>query len=38
LLVYAGPDEFRRTMLDFVAYYNHSRYHQAIRKRHRQDR
>jgi len=30
LLVYASPDELRRTMRDFIAYYNHRRYHEAI--------
>jgi transposase InsO family protein len=29
LLVYS-PDELRRTMQDFIAYYNHRRYHEAI--------
>ena len=28
--VYSGPDELRRTMRDFIAYYNHRRYHEAI--------
>jgi len=30
LLVYTSPDELRRTMQDFIAYYNHRRYHEAI--------
>jgi putative transposase len=30
LLVYTGPDELRRTMQEFVDYYNHRRYHEAI--------
>jgi len=30
LLVYTSPDELRRTMRDFIAYYNHRRYHEAI--------
>lgn len=30
LLVYTSPDELRRTMLDFIVYYNHRRYHEAI--------
>ncbi len=30
LLVYTSPDELRRTMQDFIEYYNHRRYHEAI--------
>jgi len=30
LLVYTSPDELRRTMQDFIDYYNHRRYHEAI--------
>jgi RNA-directed DNA polymerase len=30
LLVYTSPDEPPRTMQDFIAYYNHRRYHEAI--------
>jgi putative transposase len=30
LLVYTSPYELRRTMQDFIAYYNHRRYHEAI--------
>jgi len=30
LLVYTSPDHLRRTMQDFIAYYNHRRYHEAI--------
>ena len=30
LLVYTSPDELRRTMQRFIAYYNHRRYHEAI--------
>jgi hypothetical protein len=30
LLVYTSPDELRRTMQDFIAYYNRRRYHEAI--------
>ncbi|HEY6252898.1 MAG TPA: integrase core domain-containing protein, partial [Candidatus Angelobacter sp.] len=29
-LVYTSPDELRRTMQDFIDYYNHRRYHEAI--------
>jgi hypothetical protein len=31
LLVYTSPDELCRAMQDFIAYYNHCRYHEAIR-------
>lgn len=30
LLVYTSPDELRRTMQEFIEYYNHRRYHEAI--------
>ena len=30
LLVYTSPDELRRTMHDFIEYYNYRRYHEAI--------
>lgn len=30
LLVYTSPDELRRTMQEFIDYYNHRRYHEAI--------
>jgi len=30
LLVYTSPDELRRTMQNFIDYYNHRRYHEAI--------
>jgi putative transposase len=30
LLVYTSPDELRWTMQQFIAYYNHRRYHEAI--------
>lgn len=30
LLVYTSPDELRRTMQEFINYYNHRRYHEAI--------
>jgi putative transposase len=30
LLVYTCPDELSRTMQDFIDYYNHRRYHEAI--------
>jgi RNA-directed DNA polymerase len=30
LLVYTSPDELRRTMQDFIEFYNHRRYHEAI--------
>jgi RNA-directed DNA polymerase len=30
LLVYTSPEELRRTMQDFIEYYNHRRYHEAI--------
>jgi hypothetical protein len=30
LLVYTSPDGLRRTMQDFIAHYNHRRYHEAI--------
>jgi RNA-directed DNA polymerase len=30
LLVYTSPDELSRTMQDFIDYYNHRRYHEAI--------
>lgn len=30
LLVYTSPGELRRTMQQFIAYYNHRRYHEAI--------
>jgi transposase InsO family protein len=30
LLVYTSPDELRRTMREFIEYYNHRRYHEAI--------
>jgi hypothetical protein len=30
LLGYTSPDELRRTMQDFIADYNHRRYHEAI--------
>ena len=30
LPVYTSPDELRRSMQDFIAYYNHRRYHEAI--------
>jgi transposase InsO family protein len=30
LLVYTSSDELRRTMQDFIAYYNHRRYREAI--------
>jgi transposase InsO family protein len=32
LLVYTSPDELHRTMQDFIAHYNHRRYHEAIGK------
>jgi RNA-directed DNA polymerase len=30
LLVHTSPDELRRTMQEFIDYYNHRRYHEAI--------
>jgi RNA-directed DNA polymerase len=30
LLVYTSPEQLRRTMQEFIAYYNHHRYHEAI--------
>ena len=30
LLVYTSPDHLRRTMQDFIDYYNHRRYHEGI--------
>jgi transposase InsO family protein/transposase-like protein len=30
LLVYTSPEELRRTMQEFITYYNHRRYHEAI--------
>ena len=30
LLVYTSPDELLRTMQEFIEYYNHRRYHEAI--------
>jgi putative transposase len=30
LLVYTSPDELRRTMQEFIDYYNYRRYHEAI--------
>lgn len=30
LLVYTSPEQLRRTMQDFIVYYNHHRYHEAI--------
>jgi RNA-directed DNA polymerase len=30
LLVYTSPDQLRRTMQQFIDYYNHRRYHEAI--------
>ena len=30
LLVYTSPDELRQTMQEFIDYYNHRRYHEAI--------
>jgi hypothetical protein len=30
LLVYTSPDEVRRTMQDFIEYYNDRRYYEAI--------
>ena len=30
LLVYTSPDELCRTMQEFIEYYNHRRYHEAI--------
>jgi len=30
LLIYTSPDELRRTMQEFIDYYNHRRYHEAI--------
>ena len=30
LLVYTSPDELRRTMQEFIEYYNHRRYHEAV--------
>ena len=30
LLVYTSPELLRKTMQDFIAYYNHHRYHEAI--------
>jgi len=30
LLVYTSPDELRRTLQDFIEYYNHRRYPEAV--------
>ncbi len=30
LLIYTSPEELRRTMQEFIDYYNHRRYHEAI--------